>query len=256
MTELYLGYLLKSLILPPGGFLLLWLFGLWLLRHSAFSGRLLLWGGLGIAYVLSTPLFSGLLMQQVQSYPALAPAEARAAQAQAIVVLSAERYRDAPEYGADTVGSHTLVRVRYAAFLQRETGLPVLVSGGHVLDPGGDSLARTMADSLLQDFGVDVAAVWLEDRSRNTAENAHFSTALLQEKGIGRVLLVTHAVHMPRAVAAFEQAGLEVIPAPTRFHRFREGGLLLSLLPNAGAVVESHAALHEIAGRFWYALRY
>ncbi len=189
----------------------------------------------------------------MQTFPALTPAEIRDAPAQAIVVLSAERYRNAPEYGVDTVGNHTLVRIRYAAFLHRETGLPVLVSGGHVFDREGDSLARVMADSLLQDFGID--SVWLEDQSRNTAENASLSHALLQEKGVETVFLVTHAIHMPRAVAAFERSGLEVIPAPTRFHRFHEGSQALLLLPNAGAVVDSYMALHELVGRLWYALR-
>ncbi len=256
MTELYLGYVLKSLLLPPGGLLLLWLLGLWWLRHSETGGRLLLWGGLGVAWLLSTPLVAGLLLQPLQTWPALTAAEARNAPAQAIVVLSAERYRDAPEYGVDTVGNHTLVRVRYAAYLHRETGLPILVSGGHVFDRDGDSLARVMADSLMLDFGVDIDAVWLEDRSRNTAENARFSAEVLQGRGVERVLLVSHAIHLPRAVAAFEQTGLEVIPAPTRFHRFREGNRLLLVLPSAGAMVESYMALHEYAGRLWYSFRY
>ena len=251
MIEIYLGYLLKSLLLPPGCFLLLWLFGLLLLRRHAIAGHCLLWTGLVLAWLLSTPLVSGLLQQQLQTWPALTAAEARAAPAQAIVVLSAERYRDAPEYGGDTAGNHTLTRIRYAAHLHRETGLPILASGGHVFDPEGDSLARVMADSLIQDFGVDLDAVWIEDRSRNTAENARFSAELLQAKGAGRVLLVTHAIHMPRAVAAFRQTGIEVIPAPTRFHRFREGNRLMSLLPNAGAIAESYMALHEYAGRLW-----
>lgn len=256
MTELYLGYLLKSLILPPGGLLLLWLAGLLLLRRHAVPGRLLLWGGLVVAYLLCTPLVSGLLLQRLQTFPALSAVEIERAAAGAIVVLSAERYRDAPEYGVDTVGDHTLARVRYAAHLHRLTGLPVLVSGGHVLDREGDSLARVMADSLLQDFGIDIDAVWLEDQSRNTAENARFSRALLERRGIDNVFLVTHAVHMPRAVEAFGRTGLQVIPAPTRFHRFREGDGVLLLLPSAGAVVGSYMALHEIGGRLWYALRH
>jgi uncharacterized SAM-binding protein YcdF (DUF218 family) len=255
MTELYLTYLLKSLILPPGGLLLLWLLGLLLLRRYEILGRLLLWGGLGVAYLASTPLVSGMLLQQLQAYPALTAQQIEQDPARAIVVLSAGRYRDAPEYGADTVGNHSLVRIRYAAYLHRQTGLPVLVSGGRVFDQEGDSLARVMADSLLEDFAIDINDVWLEDRSRNTAENAMFSAELLREKGIDSVFLVTHAVHMPRAVAAFERTGLQVTPAPTRFHQ-RDTHMLMQLLPRAGAVVDSHMALHELSGRLWYALRH
>lgn len=250
--ELTLTAVLKSLILPPGGLLLLGLLGLLLLRRHPALGRSMLWGGFGLAWLISTPLMAGLLMQQLQTWPALTDEEITRTPAQAIVVLSAERYRDAPEYGADTVGNHTLVRVRYAAWLHRLTGLPILVSGGHVLDREGDSLARTMADSLLQDFSID--AVWIEDRSRTTAENARFSHELLQQKGVDSVFLVTHAMHMPRALAVFEQTGLRVTPAPTRFHR-PEGGLM-QLLPNAGAMAESAMALHEIIGQRWYAIRH
>ncbi len=253
MMELYLSKILKSLIFPPGGLLLLWLLGLLLLKRYAVLSKGLLWGGLVIAYLLCTPLVSGLLLQRLQAYPALTPLQIEQAPARAIVVLSAGRYKNAPEYGGDTVGNQTLARVRYAAYLQRMTGLPLLVSGGHVFDREGDSMARVMADSLRQDFGIE--NVWLEDESRTTAENARFSCALLREKGIDSVFLVTHAMHMPRAVAIFEQAGLKVIPAPTRFYQ-SEGGWLLQLLPDAEAVVNSYMALHELVGGLWYTLRY
>jgi uncharacterized SAM-binding protein YcdF (DUF218 family) len=254
MIELILFHGLKSLILPPGGLLLLWLLGLLLLRRSPLAGRLLLWGGLVLAYLAATPLVSGQLLQQLQSYPALDAAAIDNSPAQAIVVLGSERYRDAPEYGSDTVGKRTLVRIRYAAHLHRETGLPILVSGGHVLRADGESLARTMAASLAADFGI--TEVWLEERSRNTAENARFSHSLLREQGIERVFLVTHAFHMPRAVQAFARTGLEVTPAPTHFYLPRERNVVLGLLPSAGAAYGTYLALHEQGGRLWYRLRH
>lgn len=253
MIELYLTKILKSLIFPPGGLLLLWLLGLLLLRRSVLLAKTLLWAGLAVAYLLCTPLVSGRLLQQLDVYPALTREQIKQAPARAIVVLSAGRYKDAPEYGGDTVGNHTLVRVRYGAHLQRLSGLPVLVSGGHVFDKQGASLAQVMADSLRNDFHI--GQVWLEDKSRTTAENARFSRDLLQQKGIDTVFLVTHAIHMPRAVAMFEQVGLTVIPAPTRFYA-AEGGWLVQLLPEPGAIVNSYMALHELVGRFWYRLRY
>ncbi len=50
------------------------------------------------------------------------------------MVLGGGRYRDAPEYGNDTVGEYTLVRLRYAAKLHRETGFPLLVTGGRPME--------------------------------------------------------------------------------------------------------------------------
>ncbi len=69
-----------------------------------------------------------------------------------------------------------------------------------------------MAAALREVFGVPVR--WLEGESRNTAENAHFSAAMLAGAGIERVALVSQAWHLPRASAEFERAGLEVVAAP------------------------------------------
>ena len=55
----------------------------------------------------------------------------------------------------------------------------------------------------------------LEEHSRNTAENANMTRAMVQPRGVRRVLLVTSALHMARARVHFEAAGFEVIPAPT-----------------------------------------
>ncbi len=253
MFELYISNFIKSLVFPPGGILLLWLLGLWLLKSRPVLAKSLLWSGLLFAYLFSTPLLSGLLLQQSQTYPALSEAEIKQAPAQAIVVLSAGRYKNAPEYGADTVGNKTLSRLRYGAYLHRQTGLPVLVSGGHVLDREGDSLAWVMANSLRDDFQIET--VWLEDKSRTTAENASLSRQLLAEKNIETIFLVTHASHMPRAVAIFEQQGLQVIAAPTRFYVMQDNGFLL-LLPSAEAMADSYAGLHELVGQLWYRLRY
>lgn len=258
--ELVITNTLKSLAFPPGLFVLLLLLGLVLLRFRPRLARLLLWSGLMMAYLLSTPYIAGVMMQQLQAYPALMPekiaARIKESGAQAIVVLSSNRYKNAPEYGHDTVGDATLERLRYGAYLHRQTGLPLLVSGGHVLDSKGASLAAVMAESLQHDFGI--TAVWLEDRSRTTAENAIYAEQLLQQKGVDTVLLVTHAYHMPRAVAIFEKSGLKVIPAPTMLAVKGDGGAprFMLWLPSATALQDSYIAMHELVGRFWYWIRY
>ncbi len=253
MFELYITNLIKSIILPPGSLLLLLLLGLLLLKSQPRMAKRMLWSGLVLTYLLSTPLLSGLLLQQTQVFPALTEAEIRQTSAQVIVVLSAGRYKTAPEYGGDTVANNTLARLRYGAYLHRQTGLPMLVSGGHVLDRQGDSLAQVMANSLRDDFQVE--RVWLEDNSSTTAENARLSKQLLAEKKIETIFLVTHASHMPRAVTIFERQGLTVIAAPTRFYIMQDNGFLL-LIPNAAAMADSYFGLHELLGQLWYKLRY
>jgi uncharacterized SAM-binding protein YcdF (DUF218 family) len=142
----------------------------------------------------------------------------------------------------------TLQRLRYGAFLQRRTGLPMLTSGGA---PGTDSpsLAALMAAAARQEFGVPVQ--WVEERSADTWENAVFSAELLKAQGVKRVLLVTSAWHLPRAAASFRAQGLEVIAAPTGFR----GPVVESwfaFVPQVTGLRDSNLALHELGGRLAY----
>jgi uncharacterized SAM-binding protein YcdF (DUF218 family) len=67
---------------------------------------------------------------------------------------------------------------------------------------------------LLEGFGIPRERVILEGRSRNTAENAAFTKELVNPKRTERWLLVTSAVHMPRAIGCFRQAGFQVEAYP------------------------------------------
>ena len=70
-----------------------------------------------------------------------------------------------------------------------------------------------------------------------------------------RIILVTHALHMRRAVQQFELQGFAVMPAPTVFLSHTEVNLF-SFLPSATALERSTLVIHEIMGRAWYKLRY
>ena len=169
------------------------------------------------------------------------------------MVLGAGSYRDPPEYeGSDTVGRFTLERLRYAASLHRRTGLPLLVTGGRTF-PGTPAEAAAMALSLKDDFGIGVRFV--EDRSRNTADNAANSAQMLKGAGITQIVLVTHAIHMTRAVGAFESQGLKVVAAPTAISGSAPPGAA-AWLPTGAAFARSAAAVHEYIGLIWYRLRF
>lgn len=242
---------LEALILPPGGLILLGVTGM--LLWQRLWGRLLVNFALIALYLLCTPYIANRLVQGLESYPALSPELARQAGAQAIVVLGGGRDEGAPEYGGDTVSGGLLVRLRYAAYLSSHTGLPVIPSGGSVLSEGPPE-AQLAKQALEQEFKVKVAAV--EDRSLTTLENAVFTAALLDRLGFKRVLLVTHAWHMPRAMRVFQQAGIDAIAAPTSFvYRADTGEELLDWLPSAGSLQLSSIALHEYVGMLWYRLR-
>jgi len=172
------------------------------------------------------------------------PADLRNDPPQAIVVLGAGRYPAAPEYDdQDTVNALGLERLRYTAALQRRTGVPILVSGG---SPGGEASteAEQMKAILTDEFKVDVK--WVERQSRNTAENAKYSAALLAESKVRHVYLVTHAWHMRRAARNFEIAGIRVTPAPIGFHKIeRNAGGPAAFLPSAQGMLATSLAIRE-----------
>jgi uncharacterized SAM-binding protein YcdF (DUF218 family) len=209
-----------------------------------------------LTLILSTPLVAGALIDRLQVFPALAPFRLKTIAAgppSAIVILGAGRRSYAPEFGGEALDPLSLERVRYGAYVARQTGLPVLVSGG-LGNANNASLAKLISDTLAADYGIH--AQWLESHSRTTAENAMFSAAILRHQGIARIVLVTHAWHMKRAIAAFAANGLDVIPAPTGFYRTTRMSDPDEWLPSMSAFRMSGYAIHETVGSWWYALRY
>ena len=242
--------LLSALVLPPLGPLLLAAVGLLLLQRHPRLGKTLAWAGLSLALLLSLPASVDLLLAPLEDFPAFDAAGARGAQA--IVILAGGKRRNAPEYQGETVSGISLERVRYGARLARQTGLPVLVSGGS--PTGGVPEALLMREALEREFGARVR--WTESASRDTRENALFSAQILKSAGVHRVILVTHAAHMGRALAEFAAAGIEAVPAPTAFLRDSGGdGTLLRQFPGADSAYAGWFAAHEWLGNFVRRLR-
>ncbi len=207
---------LKALVLPPGLFVLALVLALLFWRKAL--GRLLVVLVAAALYLLSTPQASGWLAGGLERYPPLDIEQVNAADANAILVLMGGRYSRAPEYqGRDTVGPSSMARLNYAARVHRQTDLPVIVAGGRA-GMTGEPLAQLAAEYLISQFGIQPLA--LEKDSNTTWENARNSRELLRQLGIARVLVVTHAAHMPRAMLSMEFAGIDAVAAPTRFvHR-------------------------------------
>jgi uncharacterized SAM-binding protein YcdF (DUF218 family) len=234
--------IVASIILPPFGLILLALAGLWLSHRHPKTGRTITVLSLLMLLALSMPLVSGTLMRSLEQHGPISPESL--SRAQAIVVLGGGSYRNAPEYGQDTVGIVSLERARYGVYLQRQSGLPILVTGGAPF--GGKPEAELMASTIRDEFGGRVR--WVENASRDTAENALLSAPLLREEGFSRIALVSNVWHLPRAVAHFEQAGLEVLPAPMGFSVAQEVSLS-DFLPHAGALAGSSRAIQEWLGK-------
>ena len=101
-----------------------------------------------------------------------------------------------------------------AELVRRYPDARIVFSGGSgalIYDEGAEA---PLAQRLLESFGIPRARITLEDRSRNTVENAVLSKAIAQPKPGERWLLVTSAHHLPRAVGVFRKAGFPVEAYP------------------------------------------
>lgn len=241
-----------SCLLPPLNGLLLAGGGFWVRRRSPRLGRGLMLAGFVLIFLLSLQVVARQLLKPLeQRYPPLELATLDRFAVDAVVVLGGGRVSEAPQFsGAGDVTPQTLERLRYAAFLAKTLKKPLLVSGGNP-EGGRGSEAEAMRLVLQRDF--DVAVRWVEAASGNTFENARNAARILGTAGDRRIVLVTHAWHMPRAVQAFERAGMRVVPAPAAYLS-NDPLLPLDFLPRAGSLGKASLALHEWLGLAWYAL--
>jgi uncharacterized SAM-binding protein YcdF (DUF218 family) len=233
---------LKALLLPPTVLILAALAGLVVARRRPHAGLWLASAAVTALLLLSVPLVASSLSRAWVG--ALAPLDlSRPVAAQAIVILGSGVHEDAPEWGGDTLGVATLERVRYGARVARATRLPVLVSGGRVRSTAAE--ADLMRAALEDELGVPVR--WVESASRTTHENAQRLARLLVPAGVTEVVLVAHAVDMPRAAAEVRAAGLRVVPAPIDLPR--RGALELGdFLPGVAGLQTSWRVVYEMAG--------
>ena len=198
-------------------------------------------------YALSTPMLAMWLNRGLEVYPALDAGQL--ARVDAIVVLSGGK-KPAPEYGGMEPGADSLARLRYGARLARQSGKPLLLSGG--APQGGEAEAAVMARVLRQDYGLSPR--WVETRSDTTLENARYAAAMLRADGVERIALVSQGWHLRRALPMFQRQGLEVSAAPTGFIRY-DGGGIAWYLPSGRAMQECHSALREWLGILFYRLK-
>jgi uncharacterized SAM-binding protein YcdF (DUF218 family) len=138
---------------------------------------------------------------------------------------------------------HSRLAAGARAWLAGRAPLIILSGGGNGRGP---SEAETMAAAIAK-ADIPASALVLEEGSDNTGDNARLTAALLQERGMRKVLLVTSTVHMPRASLLFRNAGIEVVPVPVP-----EGRLGTNWkerwLPSPRALWRSGRALKEYAG--------
>lgn len=260
----FLSKLLPLFIYPLGlstGLLILGLFWLWQHPRRA-TGAIAL--ALFILFFSSNQIVSDKLVSTLESRylpPDVMP------DAQAIVVLGgATKPAIAPRPWVDVseAGDRILHGARlYHQLAQLGRAPKLILSGGRITWRGGSNLSEA-ADmkAIAMAMNVPEANIVLEPTSLNTRQNAVNVQEILSAQAIDSVLLVTSAVHMPRAVAIFQKLGMTVTPAPTDYlvtrPEARDRTLesrILSLMPDTKALDQFTTALKEYVGFVIYRLK-
>ena len=253
---IYLSKILPLLVMPLSIVLLLLLVALMLLRHGkrkTLGGFLVL--ALVVLWTASMPLVAKLLYGSLESqYPAM-PLDQVPAGGCIIVLGGAVGAPIPPRVDIDLSGA--VDRVYKTAELYRAGKAPyVIVTGGNQpWSKSGPAEAELIRDLLMQ-WGVPEDSIFLEGSSRNTRENAIYSKNIINAINCEAPLLVTSAAHMPRALAAFNSAGISVTPVTTDV-QVVDNGLppMTDFLPDAGALAMTSAAIRERVGQWVYSMK-
>jgi uncharacterized SAM-binding protein YcdF (DUF218 family) len=220
-----------------------------LLTRFARAGRFLMVASLLLLAVAAfSPLGNTLLVALEDRFPPWDPARGEPA---GIVVLGGAITPDVAAARGEQALNEAAERVTATlALARRYPNARIVYSGGDasLLAAGADE--AELAAQLLDRLGLPRTRILLEARSRNTAENASFSKALVAPKEGERWLLLTSAWHMPRAMGAFRRAGFPVEACPVDW---RTRGRQDLVTPLAG-LPRTDVAIREWAGLLAYRL--
>ena len=236
----FLKKALSYLVLPPGVFVLSFLVLSVLGRRRAV--RLLSLLSALVLYSLSVEPFKDLLYYPLEK-DLRPPPDVKG---DVIVVLGGGVYNSGVLKGT------SLKRLIEGYRQHLRTGYPIVLSGGSVSKTVPE--AEIMEDVLVS-LGVSKDVIFKDTVSRDTKENALYVKRMCDLLGCERVVLVTSAFHMRRAVWVFEKAGLKVVPYPTDF-RFEGRYDLYSLFPKYSVLHDSSVALREYLALIFYRLFY
>lgn len=207
---------ISLLALPSNLLILIGVAGLMLLRtrwHRA--GRNMAFGSLALIALVGFLPFGNLAFAALENrFPAWQPSGTP----DGIIVLGGSIDPDLSQERGEVVIGSALQRLTIVPRLAREfPNARIVFSGGNGGLLGGASEAD-FAGPLFISMGVPADRISLERMSRNTAENAAFTKAMIDPKPGERWLLVTSAAHMPRAMGCFRAVGFPVEAYPVDWH--------------------------------------
>ena len=253
---IYLSKILPLMVLPIGIVLELLLIALLLLlRRKRRSGIFFVVTAMAVLWVCSMPVVANKVLGTLeQRYPAVTLNEVPDSKCLVLLGGAIEAVRP-PRVDVNLLDS--VDRISKTASLYRAGKAEVvIVSGGN--QPWSPQLKSEAVETrtLLVAWGVPAEAIVVEERSRNTYENAFNSLPLLRESECRNPLLVTSAAHMTRSVDSFASLGVKVFPVSVDVRAVRTMRLtVFDFIPDTHALGMTTNAMREWAGQRIYRFR-
>lgn len=258
----YLSKFLPQLVYPAGLIFFMLFAAILLIRHRKLL-KILLITALVVLWISGNPLPSAFLIRRLEKfYPPYTGEET----ADVIVVLGGgTETKSYPRQITEISGAGD--RILYASDLyQKGFGKYLLTGGSYInwIHQTESSPASELAE-IAEKLGVPKDRIIIQNTSVNTQEEAVYDAEILRKMGVGKIILVTSATHMRRAVGLFEAQGLEVIPAPTDYNfsddewdiltSFSWSRLFMNIVPQSSNMSSLETALKEYIGIAVYRLR-
>lgn len=203
----------------------------------------------------SNPIISSYLVKQLeQQYPQKNPSNIP--NADVIVVLGGSLRPPKPPRLSSQF-THSSDRFWYAMQLYKMgKAKKILLTGGNVFPDPEIKPEAFYIKQILVDLGIPKTAILLEEFSKTTEENAHFSKALFDQHGFKHILLITSAMHMPRAIKLFESTNITITPCSSDVYIAASNKPnIFNWIPSASAFAMTTLAAHEYYGKWYYQLK-
>jgi len=210
--------ILTHFLLPPGIFIISIIFtGAWFLHKKKWKAGIVTLVFGGFAWALSISPVADSMIRGLESEYSIP----KNIKGDVIILLGRGICDKAPDLtGLGVPSDGYFTRIVTAVRLQKRLNIPIIVSGTEVSE---DKVVEDhIVKRFLLDLGVPADEIIIEDKSRDTFENAKFTQKICARLGFTNPILVTSAYHLKRAVKSFKKAGLEVLPFPSGFISWRD----------------------------------
>jgi len=205
--------ILTPFLLPPGIFIIFLIFtGVWSLHKKKWkAGIVALIFGCFMWALSITPVSDAMIRGLESEYDI-----PKNVKGDVIILLGRGVCEKAPDLtGMGAPSDMYLTRIITAVRLQKNLNIPVIVSGAEGLED--KAVEDHIIKRFLTDLGVPAGKIILEDKSRDTFENAQFTQKICARLGFTDPILITSAYHLKRSTMIFKKVGLKVLPFPAGF---------------------------------------